>query len=102
MKLEPDPDYEFENYEMRNTDSESGSEYETNNPESSMDSSMASDSEYDEGDSQGFRKLGADGENQQQSMYLMDKNKKRLVIKDGKIVPGSNKAQRRVGGGEGW
>lgn len=82
------------------TDSDSGSEYETNNPESSMDSSMASDSEYDDGDSQGFRRLGADGENQQQTVFLMDKSKKRLVIKDGKIIPGVNKAQRRSGGGE--
>lgn len=95
-----EPDYDYENFEMRGTDSDSGSEYETNNPESSMDSSIASDSEYDDGDSQGFRRLGADSENQQQSMYLMEKSKKRLVIKDGKIVSGSNKVQRKIGGGE--
>lgn len=83
------------------TDSESGSEYETNNPESSMDSSLASDSEYDDGDSQGFRRLGADGETQQQqSMYLTEKSKKRLVIKDGKIMPGAGKVQRKIGGGK--
>lgn len=96
--MKQDPDYDYENYEMQGTDSESASEYETNNPESSMDSSLASDSEYDDGDSQGFRRLGADGENQtQQSMYLMDKSKKRLVIKDGKIVAGANKPQRKNG-----
>lgn len=97
--MRQDPDYDFEHFEMRATDSESGSEYETNNPESSIDSSIASDSEFDDGDSQGFRRLGADGENQQ-NMYLMEKSKKRLVIKDGKIMPGASKGQRKVGGGE--
>lgn len=99
--MKQDPDYDYENYEMHGTDSESGSEYETNNPESSMDSSLASDSEYDDGDSQGFRRLGVDGENQsQQSTYLTEKTKKRLVIKDGKIMAGVSKPQRKIAGGK--
>lgn len=98
--MKQDPDYDFENYEMQGTDSDSGSEYETNNPESSIDS-LASDSEFDDTDSQGFRRLGADGDGQtQQSTYLVEQSKKRLIIKDGKIVVGA-KPQRKVPGREG-
>lgn len=98
--MRQEPEYDFENFEMRTTDSDSASEYETNNPESSIDSSIASDSEFDDGDTQGFRRLGAADGDTPQSMYLMEKSKKRLVIKDGKIMPGASKVQRKMGGGE--
>lgn len=79
---------------MQGSESESGSEYETNNADSSIDS-LASDSEYDDMENQGFRRLGVDGDNQsQQSVYLMEKSNKRLVIKDGKIMTGP-KAHRK-------
>lgn len=78
---------------MQGSDSESGSDYETNNADSSIDS--ASEEDYDESESQGFRRLDGDSDNQMhQSVYLAEKSKKRLVIRDGKIM-GKVKAQRK-------
>lgn len=90
-------DFEMEDFEMPHSDSESASEYETNNPESSIDS-LASESEYDDGDNQGFRRLGAEGDGQsQQNPFLADKSKKRLVIKDGKIMAGAKSPRKDKG-----
>lgn len=80
---------------MPGSDSDSGSEYDAPNADSSIDS--GSDSEYEQQESQGFRRLDADSDSQMhhQSVYLSEKsNKKRLVIKDGKIMA-KMKAQRK-------
>lgn len=80
---------------MQGTESDSESEYEATNPESSADS-LASESEYEESENQGFRKLDIDSDGHTpQSVYLSEKStKKRLVIKDGKVMPQA-KAQRK-------
>lgn len=53
------------------------------------------DSEYDESETTGFRKLDADDDPKTHpSVYMMEKNKKRLVIKDGKII-GKSKPIRK-------
>ncbi|CAH0556136.1 unnamed protein product [Brassicogethes aeneus] len=64
-----------EHFGMEGSDSEFGSEYEqpTNATESSIDS-VESDSEFDEAEPGGFKRLDADS------------SKKKLVIKDGRIV----------------
>lgn len=80
----------------------SGSDYdsdqfdETNNAESSEESG-ASESDFDDpAEHTGFRRLDPETDNLgNQSLYMMEKSsKKRLVIKDGKIV-GRAKAQRK-------
>lgn len=80
---------------MQGTESDSESEYEGIHPESSVDS-LASESEYEESETQGFRKLDADSDSPtHQGVYLSEKStKKRLVIKDGKVVS-RGKTQRK-------
>uniref|UniRef100_A0A1Y1KPT4 HMG box domain-containing protein n=1 Tax=Photinus pyralis TaxID=7054 RepID=A0A1Y1KPT4_PHOPY len=80
----------------------SGSEFDSetyddgNQPESSEDS-MGSETDYEDSpEPAGFRRLDPDADNLgNQSLYMAEKSaKKRLVIKDGKIV-GRAKAQRK-------
>ncbi|KAF5298014.1 hypothetical protein FQR65_LT09825 [Abscondita terminalis] len=79
----------------------SGSEYDSeiydegNHAESSEDSAE-SESDYDDPVEPGFRRLDPEADSLgNQSLYMMEKSaKKRLVIKDGKIV-GRAKAQRK-------
>ncbi|KAH0818262.1 hypothetical protein GEV33_004529 [Tenebrio molitor] len=64
----------FENYDMEQSDSEYESEYELPaNTESSIDS-VDTDSEFDEQETSGFKRLDT------------DTSKKRFIIKDGRIV----------------
>ncbi|KAG5871868.1 hypothetical protein JTB14_033874 [Gonioctena quinquepunctata] len=66
----------FENYDMEESGSEYNSEYEpaANTTESSIDDSVESESDFDENEGGGFRRLDTNS------------SKKKLVIKDGKII----------------
>lgn len=68
-----------DNYELDHSESEFDSEYDMPvNTESSMDS-VDSETDYEEPETSGFKRLDADS------------SKKRLLIKDGKIVKTSDK-----------
>lgn len=95
MKQELDYE-EYEGPHSASSDLENDFEDHDPNADSSLDS-LESDEEIDEGDNLGFRRLDEHTEMEQpaQSLYLMEKsNRKRLVIKDGKII-GKTKAQRK-------
>lgn len=98
LKTDPDikREYEYEGYTSQDSGSEYGSEqFEEQNIGSSEDTMDSVESDY-EGETQGFRKLDTDMEGQgRQNLYMSEKNsKKRLVIKDGKIM-GASKNQRK-------
>lgn len=83
---------DYEEYDGHQTDSE----YDEIHSENSLES-MESSEEGEEQENQGFRRLDehTDSDQPSQSLYLMEKsNKKRLIIKDGKIV-GRTKATRK-------
>ncbi|KAJ8920085.1 hypothetical protein NQ315_011740 [Exocentrus adspersus] len=70
------PEDNFENYDMEESGSEYNSEHDqpTNTTESSIDESIESESDYDEAENAGFRRLDTNS------------SKKKLVIKDGRIM----------------
>ncbi|XP_031351597.1 HMG box-containing protein 4 isoform X2 [Photinus pyralis] len=103
VKPFPSPQKSEEEYPYDDMDPHgSGSEFDSetyddgNQPESSEDS-MGSETDYEDSpEPAGFRRLDPDADNLgNQSLYMAEKSaKKRLVIKDGKIV-GRAKAQRK-------
>lgn len=74
---QPHIDEEDEEYEMDEDDDEEGEEEEEDE-----------DDDYNEG------QLVVDEKTPTQSLYMMEKSKKKLVIKDGKVV-GTTKTQRK-------
>lgn len=83
---------EFEEYDIPQSDSELDEVHSENSLES-----IESSEDGEEPENQGFRRLDehTDSDQPSQSIYFMEKsNKKRLVIKDGKIV-GRTKATRK-------
>ncbi|KAK5644483.1 hypothetical protein RI129_005783 [Pyrocoelia pectoralis] len=91
-------EYQYDEMEPPGSGSEYDSEtYEDGNPPESSEDSMGSESDYEDSpEPAGFRRLDPDADSLgNQSLYMMEKStKKRLVIKDGKIV-GRAKAQRK-------
>lgn len=78
------------------SDDDSDNYDEQNNTKSSDDSNLSESDEEEPVEATGFHRLGAETDSLGgQSLYMMEKSsKKRLVIKDGKIV-GRAKAQRK-------
>lgn len=88
---------EYEEFDMPHSGSDFEHDFDDPNAESSLDSMESSDDLDDDQENQGFRRLDehTDADQPAQSLYLMEKsNRKRLVIKDGKII-GKTKAQRK-------
>ncbi|RZC40855.1 uncharacterized protein BDFB_000359 [Asbolus verrucosus] len=80
-------EHSFENYDMDQSDSEYESEYELPaNTESSIDS-VDTDSDFDEQETGGFKRLDT------------DTSKKRLIIKDGRIVKTEKHLRKGTGKG---
>ncbi|GLV35878.1 uncharacterized protein CBL_09904 [Carabus blaptoides fortunei] len=88
---------EYEEFDIPQSGSDFENDFDDPNADTSLESMDSSDEMDDDQETQGFRRLDehTDADQPAQSLYLMEKsNRKRLVIKDGKII-GKAKAQRK-------
>ncbi|XP_018326552.1 uncharacterized protein LOC108737895 isoform X2 [Agrilus planipennis] len=106
-KVSPHKQDEFQTYKKQKDDFSyddldpppSGSDYDSDAYEggtgdSSDESESGSDYDTNTGNSVGFQKIDTDGESGLNHMFMSEKEKKRLIIKDGKII-GRNRIPKR-------